>query len=550
VLAVLGARPDGRGVTGLVPGAVLRPLSPYFTPRPAVLDQARSIAELGVLLRPGDVLLVEQQGWADAARTRLGPAELDPLVRAAIRAVVETGVVVVEPAGNGDVTGANGYDVVRDLGVPAAGSPGDSRALMVGAGRSEAGGGIDRTRTPFSNFGSRVDLQGYGEGVVTAGVGDLQLGPPTRRYTGCFSGTSSASATVAAAAAALQASAIARTGAPLAPEEVRRRLVVTGLAQDASVPGSIGPRPLVSAAVPAVAATLAPIPEAIRPGPLAVGWSSDPLPAGRPDDELLVDGTPVASLPPGPSHSVRVDLGGEGQRTVAVRIRDRSGAEVTSQARVLVDGTPPPPPALTFPAQGAQVPAGALELAWDSRPDASAGVGSADDVVSLDGREVGRLAAGTGRLAVEVAAGQHRWSVRSLDRLGNASLAEGSFAALAPPAPPARVPPPAVPRPPAGPVAPRSPAPTPTAAPAARPAVRVVRASWSRRSGRLVIRLPGLAPRAVVLVGSRRVRVTGGRAVIAVRRPGALRLRITARDRTPVVLRLVLRSRGPIQVRA
>ena len=72
---------------------------------------------------------------------------------------------------------------------------------------------------PGSNYGARVDLQGFGAGVVTTGYGE-GIGPPgprDRAYTSCFDGTSSASATVAGAVAALQGLAIDPTAPPLTP---------------------------------------------------------------------------------------------------------------------------------------------------------------------------------------------------------------------------------------------------------------------------------------------------------------------------------------------
>ncbi|WP_217914589.1 S8 family serine peptidase [Miltoncostaea marina] len=61
-------------------------------------------------------------------------------------------------------------------------------------------------------------------------------------------------------------------------------------------------------------------------------------------------------------------------------------------------------------------------------------------------------------------------------------------------------------------------------------AVRRVRASVDRRAGRLVLRLSGLAPRATVRVGGRRVRVARGRAVVRdprLRRAATRRLIVT-----------------------
>ena len=67
----------------------------------------------------------------------------------------------------------------------------------MGAGQPPSSG-ADRQREGFSSFGSRIDLQGWGSGVVTTGYGDLYRAPdrlsdPGFWYTGGFNGTSTGS---------------------------------------------------------------------------------------------------------------------------------------------------------------------------------------------------------------------------------------------------------------------------------------------------------------------------------------------------------------------
>ena len=145
-------------------------------------------------------------------------------MRDAIRAAVDKGIVVVEPAGNGNLDiGGLGPSWLADPAGPHAWG-----ALIVGGGGAGPGGDAavaDRERVPGSNYGVRVDLQGFGGAVVTSGYADLSGGASAdRSYTACFDGTSSASATVAGAVAVLQGAAIARTGAPLTPARVRELL--------------------------------------------------------------------------------------------------------------------------------------------------------------------------------------------------------------------------------------------------------------------------------------------------------------------------------------
>jgi hypothetical protein len=242
VLGVLGASPDGKGVSGLVPDADLRPISPFYG---RDYQPARAINDAAAGLGPGDVILIEQQAQAGGS---LVPVEFLVDVRNAIAAAVRKGIVVVEPAGNGNLDIGTLEQAPWLAGQTA---PGHSGAIIVGAGGSDTdqSGPTALRRAVGSNWGSRVDLQGIGVGVVTSGYGDGIGGVGDRAYTSCFDGTSSASATVAAAVAALQSGAIAQNGQPLAPADVRRLLVETGQRQVNPEDGVIGPRPRVDAAL-------------------------------------------------------------------------------------------------------------------------------------------------------------------------------------------------------------------------------------------------------------------------------------------------------------
>jgi hypothetical protein len=154
------------------------------------------------------------------------------------------GIIVVAPAGNGNVNldqpSCNGlFDrAVRDSG-----------AIIVGAG--EAG---SNSKTSFSSYGNRVDVQAWGDwSVTTAGYGALYdplAGDLRRMYTNAFSGTSSASPIVAGAAVAVQGALRASADAPLDSHEMRTLLQQTGTPQvEGAYPGHIGPMPNVPAAL-------------------------------------------------------------------------------------------------------------------------------------------------------------------------------------------------------------------------------------------------------------------------------------------------------------
>ncbi|MGD9696390.1 MAG: S8 family serine peptidase [Thermoleophilia bacterium] len=240
VLTLLAGSADGQGVTGLVAAADVRAVSPYSPERGGFVF-ADTIARAAADLRPGDVLLLEQQVDVDPGpATVLAPIEADAASRDAIRLAVASGITVVEPAGNGDVD-------LDSLGIPwltsAAGAL-HSGAIVVAAGRV-----ADRGRASLSNYGSRVDVQGWGEQVVAGGYGTGMVGKgdPNRLFTACFDGTSSASATVAGAITALQGLSLTQRGGMLDPAQVREAIVATGLPQAAGEP-RIGPRPQVAAA--------------------------------------------------------------------------------------------------------------------------------------------------------------------------------------------------------------------------------------------------------------------------------------------------------------
>jgi subtilisin family serine protease len=230
VLGEIAALPNGKGVTGLAPD-----IEHIYTSSIAGESVADAIDAAAEKLRAGDVLLIELQGVGP--RGRYVPVELWDDNYAAIRAATDRGVVVVEAAGNG------GEDLDRSAYKTKLSRTGrDSGAIMVGAGGPPRPGFTDRTRLDFSNFGSRVDVQGWGRRVATLDYGDLQACDDRdrwRHYTGEFSGTSSASPIVAGAAILVESA----HDRALSPRDVRRLLTETGTAQTGDTREHIGPRP-------------------------------------------------------------------------------------------------------------------------------------------------------------------------------------------------------------------------------------------------------------------------------------------------------------------
>lgn len=254
VIGELVANDNGWGVTGIAKGSGLATCGCYYGTPTQSWNVAGAIGIAISSLSAGDVILLEQQ-WDYTGSGGYVPVEWYPAttpasqsygsVYAAIQNAVGNGIIVVEAAGNG----GQDLDLMTWYG--------DSGAIIVGAGGAYAGGTFtngDLQKLSFSSYGTRVDVQGWGENVYTTGYGDLFSSEGKNRwYTSAFNGTSSASPIVAGAVACLQGWYLqAATGTPLTPAFVRSTLIATGTAQITPPTGNIGPRPDLAAAIASV----------------------------------------------------------------------------------------------------------------------------------------------------------------------------------------------------------------------------------------------------------------------------------------------------------
>jgi hypothetical protein len=262
VIGEFGGDVNQVGIVGICPEANVRAVSIFGLP-----GSAAAIRLAADRLSPGDILLLELHRpgprFNFAARDdQRGYVAVEWWEDdfAAIRYAIARGVIVVEAAGNGAENLDDPLYDKRGPGFPASWTNPfrranrDSGAIIVGAGAPPPGThgrdhGPDRSRLGFSNFGERVDAQGWGREVTTTGYGDLQ-GPPGREdewYTDQFSGTSSASPIVVGALGCVQGMAIARKKPPLTPAQARDLLRQTGSPQqnatDRPASQRIGNRP-------------------------------------------------------------------------------------------------------------------------------------------------------------------------------------------------------------------------------------------------------------------------------------------------------------------
>jgi len=267
VVGEFGADLNGFGVTGISPDANVRAISIF-----GGVGSASAIHQAANLLSPGDIILIElhRPGPRHSFQSRQdqrGYIALEwwPDDYAAIRYATNLGVTVVEAAGNG---AENLDDALYDT--PAAGFPTSWRnpfnpanpsslAVVAGAGAPPPGThgrnhGPDRSRLDFSNYGRRVDAQGWGREVTTTGGGGLQGGADENVwYTDTFSGTSSASPIVVGSLGSIQGILRAAGQTVLTPAQAINVLRQTGSPQQ-DAPGRpatqrIGNRPDIRGAI-------------------------------------------------------------------------------------------------------------------------------------------------------------------------------------------------------------------------------------------------------------------------------------------------------------
>lgn len=242
VAGVVVAENNEYGITGMANQVKEYVFYPEYQEGKDASDRPYAISRAIAESSTGDVIIFEMQAFG-AVNTVFVPAEYDPIVWELTKSATDAGLIVVAAAGNYkvDLDSASYQEYM---------GRGDSGAIIVGAGTAD----VNHNKLSFSNFGSRVDIQGWGANVLTSGSYIYGTCTPTlvgddanQAYTPCFAGTSSATAIVASCVAVLQSYYFAQTGNHLNALQMREILKSTGTAQGTG--GNIGPLPNMQAAI-------------------------------------------------------------------------------------------------------------------------------------------------------------------------------------------------------------------------------------------------------------------------------------------------------------
>ncbi|MBI4583272.1 MAG: S8 family serine peptidase [Planctomycetes bacterium] len=233
VLGIICAQKNSYGCTGLAPDAEVRVYPEDYLPPPPLgtVPLYTCVTKAIDDSSEGDVVLLEMQLNSCMTCTDYIPAESDPNLHALVITGTGKKIIVVAAAGNGNQNLDGPSYTCMSCYMKWA----DSGAIIVGAGMPTT----SHDKHSSSTYGSRVNVQGWGEMVTTLGYGTNPMMVSNSSYTGGFQHTSAASAMAAAACASLQSFAVDRLCRRLTPAEMRWLLINSGTPQGTG--GHVGP---------------------------------------------------------------------------------------------------------------------------------------------------------------------------------------------------------------------------------------------------------------------------------------------------------------------
>lgn len=240
VFGIVYANKGTYGVSGLAHGATAMILYPEW--QQSGYNRINAVTQAVANSQGGDVIIYEMQEFGQ--NNNFVPAEYNQVVWDLTVAGTAIGAVIVAAAGNGN------ENLDESFYVPYM-NRGDSGAIIVGAGSSNT----FHNKLSFSTYGSRVNIQGWGQNVYTTGyfasnTSSFLIGSDfNQSYHSSFNGTSSATAIVASCIAVLQSYHHGLAGNYLTSGQLKTILQQTGIAQGNITSGNIGPFPNMQAAM-------------------------------------------------------------------------------------------------------------------------------------------------------------------------------------------------------------------------------------------------------------------------------------------------------------
>ncbi|MFS4472430.1 S8 family peptidase [Chryseobacterium sp. T20] len=240
VVSILGSIKDNIGLTGAAYNA--SEIKGYMEWTTVGYNRVSAVSRSINASQAGDIILYEMQtGGVNSTdqNPNYVPAEYENLIWDLTKAATDSGIIIIAAAGNGNQN-------LNDPSYANYTNRGNSGAIIVGAGYNTT----EHSRLGFSTYGSRVDVQGWGTGVLSAGYGSYAKydNDANRTYI-MFSGTSSATPVVASAAILIQSFYYQTTGGYMTPSAMKNILVSTGIPQGGDLSTKIGPLPNVKAAI-------------------------------------------------------------------------------------------------------------------------------------------------------------------------------------------------------------------------------------------------------------------------------------------------------------